>query len=56
MDVALNVGAAPQIREQMSGPDLHVITLKFIALKNFFIKKNFRKKNFDPVKVKKPFF
>ena len=34
MDVALNVGAAPQIREQMSGPDLHVITLKFLALKN----------------------
>ena len=24
----------PQIREQMSGPDLHVVTLKFLALKN----------------------
>ena len=23
----------PQIREQMSGPDLHVFTLKFLALK-----------------------
>ena len=23
----------PQIREQMSGPDLHVLTLKFLALK-----------------------
>ena len=26
----------PQIREQMSGPDLHVFTLKFLALKNWF--------------------
>jgi hypothetical protein len=24
---------APQIREQMPGPDLHVFTLKFLALK-----------------------
>ena len=24
----------PQIREQMSGPDLNVFTLKFLALKN----------------------
>ena len=32
----------PQIREQMSGPDLHVFTLKFLALKNcFFPKKIF---------------
>ena len=26
----------PQIREQMSGPDLHVFTLKFLALKKWF--------------------
>ena len=26
----------PQIREQMSGPDLHVFTLKFLALKKLF--------------------
>ena len=34
-----------QIREQMSGPDLHVFTLKFLALKNLFRgqKKNFIK-------------
>ena len=25
-----------QIREQMSGPDLHVFTLKFLALKKVF--------------------
>ena len=25
--------ALPQIREQMYGPDLHVFTLKFLALK-----------------------
>ena len=25
-----------QIREQMSGPDLHVFTLKFLAIKNWF--------------------
>ena len=25
-----------QIREQMSGPDLHVFTLKFLALKKWF--------------------
>ena len=28
--------ANSQIREQMSGPDLHVFTLKFLALKNPF--------------------
>ena len=27
---------SPQIREQMSGPDLHVFTLKFLALKKVF--------------------
>ena len=27
----------PQIREQMSGPDLHVFTLKFLALKKLFV-------------------
>ena len=38
----------PQIREQMSGPDLHVFTLKFLALKNwgffhfFGVKKNLK--------------
>ena len=26
----------PQIREQMSGPDLHVFTLNFLALKQLF--------------------
>ena len=31
----------PQIREQMSGPDLHVFTLKFLALK---------KTSFSPIK------
>ena len=30
------LGVPPQIREQMSGPDLHVFTLKFLALKNGF--------------------
>jgi hypothetical protein len=28
--------AKAQIREQMSGPDLHVFTLKFLALKKLF--------------------
>ena len=38
----------PQIREQMSGPDLHVFALKFLALKKpwifhfFRVKKNLR--------------
>ena len=27
---------SPQIREQMSGPDIHVFTLKFLALKKQF--------------------
>ena len=37
-----------QIREQMSGPDLHVFTLKFLALKKmFFPIKNTFQKNFD---------
>ena len=27
---------SPQIREQMSGPDLHVFTLKSLALKKLF--------------------
>jgi hypothetical protein len=31
----------PQIREQMSGPDLHVFTFKFLALK---------KTGFSPIK------
>ena len=32
-----NVGMhVAQIREQMSDPDLHVLTLKFLALKNWF--------------------
>ena len=31
-----------QIREQMSGPDLHVFTLKFLALK---------KTGFSPLKI-----
>ena len=31
-----NIGQGPQIREQMSGPDLHVFTLKLLALKNWF--------------------
>ena len=39
-----------QIREQISGPDLHVFTLKFLALKKwvfhfFGVKKDFFKKN-----------
>ena len=42
-----------QIREQMSGPDLHVFTLKFFALKKHFfslfrcrkVKKKFAKKS-----------
>jgi hypothetical protein len=29
----LTWGRGAQIREQMSGPDLHVFTLKFLALK-----------------------
>ena len=29
-------GFAPQIREQISGPDLHVFTLKFLVQKNWF--------------------
>jgi hypothetical protein len=32
---------AAQIREQMSGPDLHVFTLKFLALKKI---------DFSPIK------
>ena len=37
-----------QIRERMSGPDLHVFTLKFLALKKCFfhvfgVKKNYSK-------------
>ena len=28
-----SLGLTAQIREQMSGPDLHVFTLKFLALK-----------------------
>ena len=47
-----------QIREQMSGPDLHVFTLKFLALYGFFhvfgVKKI--KIKFDPKKVKKTGF
>ena len=31
-----NPGVDSQIREQMSGPDLHVFTLKFLALKKGF--------------------
>ena len=31
--VIYEVRAQPQIRGQMSGPDLHVFTLKFLALK-----------------------
>ena len=48
-----------QIREPMSGPDLHVFTLKFLALKKnrffhfFGVKKNFF---FEPEKVKKMLF
>ena len=42
------VGTKPQIREQMSVPDLHVFILKFLALKKpdffslfrIFVKKN----------------
>ena len=29
-------GVQPQIREQMSGPDLHVLTLKVLALEKMF--------------------
>ena len=35
-DVSAHGGSLPQMREQMSGPDLHVFTLKFSALKNWF--------------------
>ena len=39
---------SPQIREQMSGPDLHVFTLKFLALKKLvFPPKNTFQKVFD---------
>ena len=31
-----NAGAASQTREQMSGADLHVFTVKFLALKKCF--------------------
>ena len=34
--VSLFGGQFPQIREQLSGPDLYVFTLKFLALKNLF--------------------
>ena len=37
----------PQIRDQMSGPDLHVFTLKFLALK---------KPGFSPIKNTFQFF
>ena len=40
-------GAKAQIREQMSGPDLHVLTLKFVALK---------KPGFSPIKILSKFF
>ena len=35
----------PQIREQMSGPDLHLLTLKFLAIKklDYPLKKYFPK-------------
>ena len=38
------VGFRPQIRKQMFGSDLHVFTLKFLALKNWFFphKKHFQ--------------
>ena len=39
--VAAVAAAEPQIREQMSGPDPHVFTLKFLALK---------KTGFSPIK------
>jgi hypothetical protein len=38
---------ASQIREQMSGPDLHVFTLKFLAIK---------KTGFSPIKNTFQFF
>ena len=37
----VNSNLLPHIREQMSGPDLHVFTLKFLALK---------KPGFSPIK------
>ena len=40
-----------QIREQMSVPDLYVVTVAFLALK----KKIFQKKKFFPKKKKLPF-
>ena len=37
----------PQIREQMSVPDLYVVTVAFLALKkNVFFETNFNSKNF----------
>ena len=41
------VGICPQIREQISGPDLHVFTLKFLALKKLV---------FPPIKTTLIFF
>ena len=64
--MSMQPSPAAQIREQMSGPDLHVFTLKFLALKKtgFFtfsgfqcgrysVFKKIKKKIFDPEKVKK---
>ena len=42
----------PQIREQMSGPDLYVVTMAFLALKKK--DKNMKKKKI-PKKKKKTF-
>ena len=43
------LSALAQIREQMFGPDLHVFTLKFLALKEtvFFLMKNTFQNFFD---------
>ena len=40
-DPILTVGSDTRIKEQMSGPDLHVFTLKFLGLK---------KTGFSPIK------
>ena len=42
-----------QIREQMSGPDLYVLTVAFIALKNWFF---WKKKFFPTIFFFLPFF
>ena len=42
ISILIHASSEAQIREQMSGPDLHVFTLKFLALKKtgFFSIKN----------------